>query len=392
MPYTDKLIAKGAGRFAISLLALAKLFIAFVAYPDTHRGNGDTPVYLEMGAAIARGQPIAGYQNGYALVIAGFERVGLHGPPLDTVLVLLNVAMAVATTVLVYRLAVATSGNATAAFIAAACFAFYPNQQPSVGRIMTEVLSALLVSAGIALLLTRRAASAAALLVGAGFTRTSIVLVPLAIAAVLLRRKPAVFARFCIGCAVTYVTIAGLYLAHVIEPSNATGTNLLISAHSDSRAPDFDALEEPRVSTADGLKSYLRCAIDEPLQFAKQRFWALWNLWGPWPIDDTHNWMERAAIGLRFPLIALTLMSWWRHRRDWQVTCLAAPIFALTAVHVMSFSSPRLTFPVEPLCFVLLSRLACDIVRGQTSSTIGPSSMSSTMGPPSMSCTISSRS
>jgi len=64
--------------------------------------------------------------------------------------------------------------------------------------------------------------------------------------------------------------------------------------------------------------------------------------------------LVRLVIGLRFPLLILALAGLRMSSRRLESWMVAAPLVALTAVHVAFFSgSPRFTIPMEPAAIIL---------------------------------------
>ena len=89
-----------------------------------------------------------------------------------------------------------------------------------------------------------------------------------------------------------------------------------------------------------------------------QRLKALWDLWGPWPLEPGRSLASRITIGLRFPLLVAGLWGFWRVRREPQAWLLVVPVVVLTMLHVVFFGHPRFVLPAEPfLAIVMLGGL-----------------------------------
>jgi hypothetical protein len=94
---------------------------------------------------------------------------------------------------------------------------------------------------------------------------------------------------------------------------------------------------------------------------------AFWELWGPWPqasnVDMPRSTITKILIGLRCLMILLAIAAFWSRRSSVEIGLVMIPIILITVVHTAFFSTPRFTFPVEPLVLVLATLGMADVAR-----------------------------
>jgi hypothetical protein len=181
------------------------------------------------------------------------------------------------------------------------------------------------------------------------------------------------------GAVLVALLNVGLLTAGVIAPTRHTGPNLLMAIQStSSEGIVFSTRGFSAEERAAPLATYVRFAAEHPGTFAHQRASALWELWGPWPAagdaSSPRGAGTRVLIGLRFVLVLLAIGGLVRRYREPDAWLLAAPILAITVVHVVFFATPRFTYVVEPLALVLAAWAIRDTMARRR---IGPSAASS---------------
>lgn len=345
------------------VLALAFVVRAVLsARSRSHWFNTDTADYLKMAGAIHAHHPYSFFPNGYPLLIAAFESL-LPPPIVPAALILMNVLMGTATVAVVYFLTLRLTRAPKAAWVAALVAALYPNQLDYTFQLMTETPSAFLLSLGVLCLISRRAlASGWWLYLASTFRATLSLTGPLLLIIGLLSRQPKVdMAKLAAGVALGWLAFFALERFHVIAPASNLNANLLISIDGDSEHLNFSHNGDPPQALRSAPMTYVSFARAHPLEFARQRGIALYELWGPPPgaggdvsgAAPRRSLVNRLLIGLRFPLFLLALWAGWTRRREYAAWALLAPILLITVVHTMTFATSRFSYPVEPLAVAL---------------------------------------
>lgn len=315
--------------------------------PDSHG-------YLAMADAILAGAPESHFPNGYPLLIAG---VKLLAPTraVPGVLIAINVVLSTAVVALVHRLARRLHPDPAPALLAAALLAVYPHQLVYLHYVLSEVPAEFLLVGGcLALVSGRPGWGGAALAAAAAFRSTLLPVLPLALVLLAWRREPRrTWLRLGAGGAAVAAVYAALLAAGVIAPARNLSTNLLLAIHDTSSGFSFSAEGITPAQRADPWAAYLGFAAAHPGAFLLQRANALWELWGPYPLDAPRAVWENLLIGLRFPLLLLALAGAWRERRRPEVLLTLLPVLVVTGVHVAFFSVARFAYVVMPLVIAL---------------------------------------
>jgi hypothetical protein len=336
--------------------------------------NTDTTEYFTMASAILQGQPFASFPNGYPLVIALAKLLDPSQAPL--VLILLQVLCGTMVVWLSYGILTRLTPRPEWASIGSLLVALYPNQLNYTRLLLSETLTTFLVTLGVWLLLVRAGEEAAnsdkaektwmgsvglvlagLAWAGAGAMRSTLLpVVPLLLLVgwgLRLKFKPrwgGILAGFLMGC-MFFTALDGI---GITRPSNNLGVNLLIAVHRDSQHLDFDPRDDFLPSEqANPLQTYGRFAQNQPVEFVRQRFSALWELWGPWPATEGREPEASFLIGIRFPILVLALLGFWWRRSDFRIWVLVVPIGTITLVHTLTFATPRFTCAVEPIALIL---------------------------------------
>ena len=322
----------------------------------------DTADYLRMAGAIHAHHPYSFFPNGYPLLIAAFESLlPPHAVPMA--LIFVNVLAGTAVVAMVHSLTLRLTHDPKAACAAALAVAVYPNQLDYTFQLMTETCSAFLLSLAVVCLLSQRPlASGWWLYLASTFRATLSLAGPvLLLVGLILRQPKADMGKLAAGIALGWLAFFALERFHVIEPASNLNANLLISINGDSEHINFSYNgASPQVLRA-APAAYVSFARTHPLEFARQRAIALYELWGPLPgpggdapaAAPRRSIVSRLLIGLRFPLFLLALWGGWNRRREFAAWALLAPILLITAVHTMTFATSRFSYPVEPLAIAL---------------------------------------
>lgn len=328
--------------------------------------NTDTHSYFNMSDAILQGAPVSYFPNGYPLIIAAVKIVA-DDKHLVQILLLLNVLMS--TGVVYFSFVIARFlTTRRAALIAAGLVALWPNQLNYTRQLLSEVPACFFLTMALALLLGSRSLSSGIFVSASAMIRSSLLPVgPLTAACLFVGRRRAesflLFAGFLFGMAMEFV----LTKFGIIQRSSNFGTNLIVAIGSSStEGMDFDALTFTEEEKNAPLLTYLKFAVYHPIEFLWQRLSALWELWGPWPSpgdpDAPRSMVTRIIIGLRFPALLFAVAAVWIRRSRVEIWCVAMPILVITMTHVMFFSTPRFTFPIEPALLILATLGVTDVL------------------------------
>jgi len=139
--------------------------------------------------------------------------------------------------------------------------------------------------------------------------------------------------------------------------------NFLFSINSFGGKLDFG--NPPR--DINGMHTYLSDAVRQPARFVKKRLNAVWELWGPWPLDDAErSSVVRALIGLRSLLLLLAMVALFKVRLFEISVVLLSPALVRTMVHTVFFGNSRYMYPAEPLLIVSATLGVAQLLRRQT--------------------------
>jgi hypothetical protein len=350
--------------FAIAFATLLRIAVAWTARVTT---TSDTPFYLAQARDLLAGRWSPFFPVGYPLMIAAL--LPASDAHVEAALLAVNVVLSAAT-VLIVADAARQVGSWRAAAIAAAVIGLWPNQLNYVRLIMSDAAGAFFVAASIGCAARGRDAAAGAAAAGAALIRTvCLPLVPLG-AALLARDRMTRGVRFAAAALVPLALVAALSfaLSGGVAIGGNFGFNLDVARRSIGSRIEFGS-DSP--STREAARRYLAAAAAEPRHFLAQRALALWELWGPWPGGDEprartqlpRSAAARAVIGLRSLLLLAAMPTLARLRRDTTIAYLWLVVATITAVHAMTFSTPRFTIAAEPALAVLAALSLDDWMR-----------------------------
>lgn len=318
------------------------------------------------------GHPFGYFPNGYPLIVA-FSRIIAGDSLFIYVLLFLNVLLSSASVVLGYLIAEVLFDEKTA-LIAAVVLIIYPNQLNYVREIMSEVPAEFFLLAGLYLFLKSRYFVSAVLLMITCYIRTEFipVLLILGLISFLKDKEPTNKYKFVAGFLAMFSLIFALRYEQIVKPPNNLGVNLLIAINRNSHEGlDFSTSRYTKEQVAHPARTYLNFAAQHPSQYLSQRLWSLWELWGPWPGDGNNPGSKRGVIakgiiGSRFIFLLLALFATYHYRNRWETYILLTPIFVITAVHFVFYSTPRYEYVVEPLVIIFAMRgveTICNTIR-----------------------------
>jgi len=337
------------GLFAVALVArLAAVSLGVVF-------TNDSPEYLRQAQAIAAGGLALGFPNGYPLLIAPLAAL-FAGDGLGWALGVLNAALSAAVAPLAFVMMRCIGVSTVLATIGALAVALWPHQLNYARQVLSEAPTTFWLALSCAAVLLWRPAVAGATLAAAVMTRPSYVLcTPLIAAALHGSGRGREAGTFSLTVALILVAYAAMQwtFTGVFGLSGNLAVNIVVSARWDPFVPDFHIT--PPASLADALRIYFDVLVNDPARFFVTRLFNLWDLFGPWPLEEVRSPLSRVLIGLRFPVFALYVVGLARlaRYRKWvELTALAAPVGAVAMVHVPLFAIPRFAVPVEPFLIV----------------------------------------
>lgn len=321
----------------------------------------DTEIYFSQADAIRSGGWENFFPNGYPLLMSLLPSE-IGSQKMVDQLLLINVVLSSSIIVLVYFITKQITENHLLAFIAALITALWPNQLHYVRQLLTEVPTAFFLLLAGYLFIVRKDFFSGIILGLAIIIRTS--LLPM-IAFLLLipqLRKDRRYLLFFIGAVLPVLGIATFSWAREsgFSIGGNTSYNFIIASEAlSNNVVDFRENIEP-VNEVQAVQIYLSSFFENPNFFVMQRGVALWELWGFWPSaitasGNTRSFVSRMLIGLRFPLLVFALIGFWQNRKDFSAIFLLTPIITITIVHTIFFSTPRFTYPIEPILIIFAS-------------------------------------
>jgi len=344
----------GAAVFVAYLLGVRLYLVCGTSLEWVRR---DTESYFEQARAILDGGLIDYFPNGLPMTVAGVWSA--FGAEVTEQLVLINVACSVATAAGVFYLARDWFEGLAGAVLAVVAIAHWPNHLRFVPRILTDIPAACFVTLGLWALVRRRGIPAGLLLGLAVTFRSSLALIWLGGAALCALREQRTLARESLLAGLVPVgLLAGYGYLHTgaLSIGGNFSYNLLKSIDAYRPGLHFDDSRPPAVSSWGAVRIYAEYIWSHPWTYLEQRGFALWQMWGPWPLEaENRSALSRFLIGWRTPLLMLGIWGFWLRRAEWRAWLLALPAASLTVVHLFFFGHPRFTVPAEPALCILAS-------------------------------------
>lgn len=341
----------------IGFSILTRLLIVFLTHG--HWFNTDSYGYIKQAEAIISGHPYGYFPNGYPLIIAFFKII--TGDSLSVYLLLfLNILLSSLSVGIAYLIGRKLFGEISGVIIAIVLM-LYPNQLNYVRELMSEVPAEFFLMAGMYAFLRHRYFISAVLLMVTCYIRTEFIPVICVLGLILFLRdkKTENLYRLIAGTVVFVSVIAIIRYENIVKPPNNLGENLLFAINKNSHEGlEFSTKRYSQEQINHPIKTYLNFAVQHPSRYLSQRFWSLWELWGAWPGDGNdpsmkRGWPAKLVIGSRFLFFLLALYAVYKNRNRWDIYILLTPVFVITAVHFMFYSTPRYEYVVEPLVIIL---------------------------------------
>lgn len=341
------------------ILFIAFLLRVFVTYfAGFPWFSVDSYSYLQMADSIVNGEPFSRFPNGFPLLIA-FFKVWLPTVWIPPAIVTINVFLSTALVGLGINIAKKMSGNAVLACLAGLLIAVYPNQLNYVRQILSETPTTFFLVLSVFLFFKRTYfLSGFFLVITITFRSSLLPLLPLMIACFYFfeqgEKLKTEFFKFTGGMVVMITIYTSLLSFGIIKPSNNLQANILIAMSSYGGDINYTL---DGLSSADfnhPIQSYLSFAIEQPIEFLKQRALSFSELW-LWPSDGVppRSFITKLLIALRIPVLIGAIIEFSRNIKKTEVWLLFLPIVIITAIHTLFFSTPRFTYVIEPFAIIL---------------------------------------
>ena len=348
-----KLSYKRVFYLIISIAFIARIY--FVFFTSFTWYGCDTETYLKMGKAILDGKPISYFPNGYPLLVALVTFIS--GTYNLSVLVTINIAAQILTLLIAERILFKIGIEEKVRLIILFLIAFFPDQLSRVRFIMTEPLSVLLVMLSIYLFITKKYyLSGFSAYLSYAFRPSLILLLPILVFYQLYKGEKSDAAKIAAGIAVGFSLFVMTDITHLTAPSDNQTQNILVSIQSygyniNHSFSDFnpEQIEHP-------VNTYITFALTKPAKYIKQRFLALWSLWGPY-VPSQLGIFAMVLHGLRFPFFIIAVFTFlyikrFGDKKDY-IFILFSPVLSITFIHMLFFATQRHQFAAEPFVIIL---------------------------------------
>ncbi len=341
--------------FYLILLVSFVARIYFVFFTNFTWFECDSEMYLKMGKAILDGNPISYFPNAYPLVVALVTF--FSGSYTLSVLVAINIAAQILTLIIAERILFEIGIEDKTRLLIIFLIAFFPDQFSRVRFIMTEPLSVLSLMLCIYLFISKK-------YLLAGFTayltysfRPSLILfIPILILYQIYKGNKTSAFKMAAG----FAAGIGLFVLSdtiglTAPPGNQT-QNILVSIQSYGYNINhsFSNFTEEQISNP--IATYINFAATHPIVYLEQRVLSLWSLWGPVVPTELGFW-GMVLHGLRFPFFITAVITFLFRKRFGEmkdyIIILFAPVFSITFVHLLFFSTQRHQFAAEPFVLIL---------------------------------------
>jgi hypothetical protein len=345
--------------FILSIALALRVYICFFSQlPHIHRDSGD---YIKQAEALLNRQYINYFPNGYPLIIAFIKFIA--GNFTLTILLWLNVFMAVTTTFFTYKISKILFKNEGLALFAALLFAILPTQINISRWLISEVPTAFFLSGAYLLFLKRKYFWAGFFFAICSFIRTEMMMIFILFIVFDLLFLKKINLYFIVSFCIPLLIVA-FYCKHKTGEFSLAGhgkVNIMLSITASGSNIDWSINDRhPEIKTKDGaMKKYLDHLKSEPREYIKQRAANFWELWGmPSTSEGNRNFIARLVMLIENIFMLLgAIIAWWINKKRVDVFRLIYPFAVVTIVHVLMVATPRYTIPVEPFMIILATWL-----------------------------------
>ena len=369
------LLKRNRNILAFILLLAVVLRIAITFFTGKAHMHIDTFDYYKQADALLSGSFINYFPNGYPLLIALLKSIS--GEWVPTMLLWMNIMMGAGTVFFVYRIAGVFSSNSLVPLLAAFLTAVFPSQINYSRWLLSEVPSVFFLTGFYCCLFEKKNTAAGLLMAAAVLVRTEFIPVFLGTLVLELFFKRKI--RWEMAAAFIMPVLAAAYYCYlktgVFAIAGHSKVNIMYSVTAAGGYIDWDFMtKHPEVQTAEQARTlYMQFAIDNPVQFIKNKLANLWELWGFFPSSSGGNrgLGARLLIGAsNFFLLTAGFAGWWRNRTLLAATLLMLPFIVVTGVHTLLLAFPRYTFAAEPFLLIFAADVLVAVLTKKTKSGI----------------------
>ena len=158
------------------------------------------------------------------------------------------------------------------------------------------------------------------------------------------------------GFAVGFSLLVLTNITGLTAPSDNQTQNILVSIQSYGYNINHSFSNFTAEQISNPIQTYFGFIISNPITYLEQRVLSLWSLWGPY-VPSELGILGMILHGLRFPFFIVALLTIIFRKRlninsDF-LFILCAPVFSVTIVHLLFFSTQRHQFAAEPFVIIL---------------------------------------
>lgn len=325
---------------------LARLFIVFF-YSATWF-SADSYTYIHQAEVLLKGGYPTYFPNGYPLQIL-ITMLFNQIISFEISLLVINIILSCGVVLLVFKCGELIFNKNIYVIAAALLTVLYPNQLNYVRYILTEVPAAFLLTLAVYLLYKEKIKFSAVTIGILAIIKTSFLPLGILFTGYLFLKDKGIWKGFLLYFLIPpfVLLLYGFIISGELTLGNNAYHNLTLTA------TDFNGSYRGKNQSIENYKNYI---VQDPVKYLKDRIASLWELWGPLASKTEKmrgSFIYRLLAGLRFPLLILASYSIFKLRKNKAIVLMAMAIITVSAVHIFFFSSPRFTYPLEPILILL---------------------------------------
>lgn len=340
--------------YLILFIALAvRIYIVFFSGLGWY--GCDTTMYFDMANGIISGKPISYFPNGYPLLLAGIVSLSVTNAGL--IAVILNIILQIASLIIIERILSKFKVRRASILLILILTAFYPDQVSRVRFIMTEPVSVFLILLSILFYIKSNfSLSGFAGWLAYSFRPSLLLAAPFIIIKDLMSKNYAKSIKNVAGFFVGSLIFATLTYFGVTASQSTQNYNTLVSLQSYgyNMRWNLDSFTEEEKSMP--YITYLKFAINNPVEYTKQRVLSFFSLWGP-IVQTEYGVTGMILHGIRFPFFAAALLVFLFRKKlrcdQDLILLLSFPVISVTVIQTLFFSDQRHQFAAEPFVVIL---------------------------------------
>lgn len=315
----------------------------------------DTEMYFKMANGILHGKPISYFPNGYPLLLAGI--VLLSDANAGLIAVLLNIIVQIASLIIIERILSTFKVRRAAILLILILIAFYPNQVSRVRFIMTEPISVFLISLNILFYIKNQfTLSGLTGWLTYSFRPSLFLVAPFIFIKDLWRKNFSKCLKNALGFFVGSLIFLTLiyFRVTVLQSTQNYNTLVALQSYGYNMRWDLDRFTEEEKSSP--YITYLKFAVNNPVEYTKQRALSFFSLWGP-IVPTEYGVVGMILHGIRFPFFAAALLVFlFRKKLSYDqdlILLLSFPVISVTVIQTLFFSNQRHQFTAEPFVIIV---------------------------------------